>query len=430
MIPLPTNSIRARLLFGMVMMLFPFALLALSAFNFFNELLRSVDEIHIETTSEIVPLARLQRLIPLSLSPLNHYIVSPDGPWQSEYSQINREIEQAFTSARKSEISRAELNALDLVEKEWLMSRAAADQFVQSDLAPTSNERHELAARQSLTRVDHHLRNASRHLNETIAIAIDESDGHVQSAHGRLKSFAYLTLAIAGIGVVIAITLALLISRTLIAPLAELSQGTDHFANGRLGYRIRVERKDEIGHLADAFNKMASRIERLTDEDPLTGIYNRRAFNIKLHEEVARGLRHHHPVSLLMIDIDHFKSVNDTHGHQVGDQVLQQVADRLLGQIREFDFAFRYGGEELGLLLPETSIGEAAILADRTLTAISARPFITSSAPPINLTVSIGMASLPDHAHDERSLVAAADSALYRAKRNGRNRIESAEIAG
>jgi len=164
--------------------------------------------------------------------------------------------------------------------------------------------------------------------------------------------------------------------------------------------------------------------QRLSITDGLTGLYNSRHFYAVLKREMARNDRYDHVLSLVMMDIDNFKAYNDAHGHLAGDDLLQELARLLLVQIRESDMAFRYGGEEFALLLPETDKTAAARLAERIRDLMTAHEFtIKETGASSYITVSMGVAMYPTDATDEREFVHAADMALYAAKAAGKNRV-------
>ena len=169
--------------------------------------------------------------------------------------------------------------------------------------------------------------------------------------------------------------------------------------------------------------------QRLSVTDGLTGLGNYRSFQQNLAREVDRAARFHRPLSLLMLDLDHFKQVNDLYGHQVGDAVLTQVADRIREEVREVDVVARYGGEEFVVVLPETGLDGAQHLADRICERMRDSPLRTSSGD-LAITISIGVAVYPDHGDSPSSLVRAADLALYVAKGEGRDRWHIAEAVG
>lgn len=164
--------------------------------------------------------------------------------------------------------------------------------------------------------------------------------------------------------------------------------------------------------------------ERLSLTDPLTGLWNYRFMQTSLRREAERSRRYQRPSALLAIDLDRFKDVNDTYGHPVGDQVLVELGRRITAQIREVDLAFRHGGEEFMVLLPETDSLGASAVAERLGRAVNARKFKVNDASggrELNVTVSIGIAVLGEHAETATGVLAAADEALYAAKAAGRD---------
>ncbi len=169
-------------------------------------------------------------------------------------------------------------------------------------------------------------------------------------------------------------------------------------------------------------------VERQAVTDELTGLANARAFHSILEREEERARRFQSPLGLVMVDLDNFKRVNDEHGHQQGDEVLAAVASVLRDFSRDIDAPSRYGGEELAVVLPQTDIDGAALLAERMREAVERlRVPRVGGRGSLRVTASFGVSALPESAHDKDSLVAAADAALYRAKRGGKNRVERAE---
>ncbi len=169
--------------------------------------------------------------------------------------------------------------------------------------------------------------------------------------------------------------------------------------------------------------KLIAFLENLSITDALTGIANRRHFEWRLSEEVERARRYKYPLSALLLDLDHFKQVNDNYGHQIGDIVLQQVAQRLKSSLRRTDFLARYGGEEFVVLAPQTPAERAIILGERLRQVVVESPITVADDLQIRITLSVGIAVFPDHAQNESELIGAADAALYKAKQMGRNRV-------
>ncbi|MBN9311412.1 PleD family two-component system response regulator [Devosia sp.] len=157
--------------------------------------------------------------------------------------------------------------------------------------------------------------------------------------------------------------------------------------------------------------------------DELTGLYNRRYFERHLSMMLAKAQEQHRDMAMMLIDMDYFKSVNDMHGHDTGDAVLREFADRLRRNIRGVDLACRFGGEEFVILMPDTDLHQAQGVAERVRNAVAEKGFDAGSGRPLNVTVSVGLALNDQHADTPESLLKRADVALYRAKREGRNRV-------
>lgn len=169
-------------------------------------------------------------------------------------------------------------------------------------------------------------------------------------------------------------------------------------------------------------------LEQENVTDPLMGIYNRRYLDRRLHEEVTRSQRYELPLAILMIDVDHFKYVNDTFGHPCGDRVLTRLAQEVINAVRVSDLVARYGGEEILVIAPNTRLDEVMIVAERIrglVEKVVLTPLVVKEGLPSSLrvTVSIGVATLGLKAHNVESLISCADEALYHAKGEGRNRI-------
>jgi diguanylate cyclase (GGDEF)-like protein len=162
-------------------------------------------------------------------------------------------------------------------------------------------------------------------------------------------------------------------------------------------------------------------LERLSITDPVTQVRNHRYFQDHLKIEVERTLRHTRELSLIMIDIDHFKAYNDKFGHPAGDVILRATAKRLLDQVRGLDTVARYGGEEFAILMPDTSFENAMIVAERVRKSFITKPVLGYDGNPTLVTISLGIASAPRHATESQVLLEKADAALYTAKRQGRN---------
>jgi diguanylate cyclase (GGDEF)-like protein len=187
--------------------------------------------------------------------------------------------------------------------------------------------------------------------------------------------------------------------------------------------QVRVRAGQRIIDLQQQLLKAQEALRRQATHDALTGCWNRAAIMETLHREMSRALRDRHPLGILMIDIDHFKSINDTHGHAAGDMVLREVVNRLHSNIRSYDTLGRYGGEEFLVLLPNCDESGVLRHGERLRHCLEAQLMVCGSAV-LTVTASFGAISVivQDASHPER-ILRWADEALYRAKRQGRNRV-------
>jgi len=205
-----------------------------------------------------------------------------------------------------------------------------------------------------------------------------------------------------------------------------LSAGADEFLSkpvNTLELQIRMSSMLRIKQLADELDRVAKHLAELATIDGLTQIANRRAAEQRLTHEFQRARRYRHPLAYIIIDIDHFKAVNDHYGHPIGDKVLVEVAAAIRRSIRTTDLVGRWGGEEFVVLAPETPAKSAVIVANRIRTNIAQSTADQREQGIPTVTASLGVATTELQLPSEAELVARADKALYRAKHEGRNRV-------
>jgi diguanylate cyclase (GGDEF)-like protein len=252
----------------------------------------------------------------------------------------------------------------------------------------------------------------------------------------RLRNVTVLIVAglLAGVGLI-----AYLLGLVIVRPLNRLTSGAAKVATGDLAVDLPVMGGGEVGYLTEVFNNMVARLregreqldaihetlrtkneelERLSVTDVLTGISNRRYLMQRLADEQGRARRLGRGFSILMMDVDFFKKYNDTFGHQAGDEVLARVGAVLRQTIRAVDCAARYGGEEFLVVLPDTGMDGAVEVAERLRAKMAGQEFEGGT-----VTLSVGVAAFPEHGETSETVVGAADAALYRAKREGRDRV-------
>lgn len=250
-----------------------------------------------------------------------------------------------------------------------------------------------------------------------------------------------LFLALVSVLILMVTAIALRMGHTIVKPLQDLISATKHIVEGDLDVRLTITRNDELGQLARTFNRMTEellhkqakiiannkamrqknkQLEALSVTDGLTGLYNRNKLNMIIADQLARFKRNHRPFAVLMMDVDHFKTLNDNLGHIVGDRILTAVAKILVQSIRSVDFAARYGGDEFIIILTENTVNEALNTAERIRSQV-AESLHGPDEKKITITLSIGIVQCEPGDTTSTILLTRADNALYAAKHAGRN---------
>jgi diguanylate cyclase (GGDEF)-like protein len=276
----------------------------------------------------------------------------------------------------------------------------------------------------------------------------------VQRTLGELRATMEFLTGICVLISALTVPLGFILVRRLIGPVQHLSGTINRFAAGDLAARCRLHRADELGDLATAYNEMADRLAQkhaeisqlnteleervqqrtrqlreLAIRDGLTGLYNRRYFAEVIDRAFDEARRYDRPLACMMVDLDNFKQVNDRCGHQSGDEVLMFVAGRIRDELRSSDVAARYGGDEFVVLLPQTDLEQARLLASRVRDAINFA--VIDRAAGCDVTLSVGVAATTDSAVNcPDDLVRFADRALYAAKERGKNQVVVNAAAG
>jgi diguanylate cyclase (GGDEF)-like protein len=259
-----------------------------------------------------------------------------------------------------------------------------------------------------------------------------EMAASLSSVQGTRRRILLLIVAMFALGVTIAGAGATILARSILTPVQALERGAERFAAGNLAHRVVLSTYAELARLGSTFNAMADALAKsraalvnASVRDGLTDVYNHREFKRCLAAEVQQWRRSGKPFDVLLLDIDRFKSINDTRGHQAGDEVLRSVAARLSQAVRPTDVVARYGGDEFAILLPRTSHAGALAIAERVRCLVATATTAASTGSPV-VTASIGIAGCPEDAESEEDLIRKADGALYEAKRMGGNQARTA----
>lgn len=422
------TTLRIRFILGMGVMLLPLVVLAFGAFFSFQSVIGAFDEVVQESSEEIAIVVRLQLLVRRARIVIHDYFIpgfgDPDEP--RRFFDLGRQVDKAFEQAKAGNFDLAgERGLIRSAQEEWQQG-----QSIGQAILATAGPMRDPHALQELTRLDAHFDRALDMLDRVHNLAQGEMTEELALAYSVRRRAVLVIVSVFVVGLGTAIVVGLALARSILYPLRVLEEGAARFGAGDLSHRVSLAAQDELGQLGGAFNAMAEKLaksqkalEDLSIHDGLTGLFNYREFHRRLTDEVQRSLRYGRPFSLLILDIDGFKAVNDAYGHLAGDEALRALAALIREEVRPVDEVARYGGEEFAILLPETPGPGALAMAERLRDIIATHPFTAAPERTVTLTVSIGAATYPEDADAEEKLIAAADQALYAAKNGGRNRV-------
>jgi len=410
----------------MGVMLLPLVVLAAGAFFSLQSAIRALDDVVEEASEEIAPILRLQILIHRAAIVINDYVIAGRPGDRELFLRASREVDKDFEDALKAPFVLAEERALVRSAREEWQRGQSISKAILGIPRPVG---HAIAARE-LERFHAHVDRATDTLDQIRNLAQGEMVEQMALAHSARRRALVIIVTVFALGLGAAILVGTALARSILLPLRVLEEGADRFGTGELSHRVSMATQDELAHLGGTLNAMAEKLaksqkelEDLSLQDGLTGLYNYREFHRRLAEEVQRSWRYGRPFSLLILDIDDFKVVNDTYGHLAGDEALRGFAALIRREVRPADEVARYGGEEFAILLPETPGPGAFVMAERIRKIITMHPIAITPTQTVALTVSVGVATYPQDAESEEKLIGAADQALYAAKNGGRNRV-------
>lgn len=411
---------------GVGFMLIPFLLLGISVNHYMKSHSEAFGDVVEETFQEKDPVMNLQFQIYEGIIPIHRYVIFGNYLENEHFIRHSKEIENSFNQVLRLPFKiESEREALNLAYLKWQHIRALGNQILSVGNPVGSGE-----VIRKMQEFEKHFSQLVHQLRSFHDLANQEIHNEISFARNTQQRSRFITVVASIAAVFTALVVGLFMSKSILLPIRELYQGVREFAKGNVTFRLSTLCKDEIGDLMRDFNSMADTIEQsqidLKKEaalDGLTGIFNRKGFIDLLYQEIERSRRYNHFLSLLMIDLDFFKEVNDTYGHPAGDSVLKAASDIIQKQLRKMDTIGRYGGDEFIVLLPETNIEQAYKLAKRIHRSVSDSTIRLDPEASIDFTISVGLSSFPHDADSSEALISLADQALYAAKKKGRNRV-------
>ena len=423
-------SVRASLIASMALMLFPLLLSAIGGYLILNQtVIADYQDIAYREHNQLVPLHNLQINILQSETRLEEYVITGNAEKLRDYRFLQQEIEVGFTHIAVQLDSDKELALLlGTARTDW-----SDLESIVTDLLAARDVQDQIKIPEALSRVNSLHAGAHDKLAAIYSLIEEKLDQDYADADLGFERSEW----IAGISITISLALMLtgihLINHSLLTNIQKLVDGARRFSEGDREHKIEVQVPPELKKVAEEFNRMILIIrtseDNLIDQanrDKLTGLLNRRAYDDAMTDAYQRLQRNGEIMALVALDVDHFKKVNDTYGHDAGDEVLKQIAAAILSLVRNIDKVFRIGGEEFSILLPGTDKLAAGITAERIRKAVEALDINTTQGN-IKVTMSLGFALGFNIRHTPEFLKESADIALYQAKAAGRNTVIAAD---
>lgn len=368
----------------------------------------------------------LQLFLSQAAMPPNDHLIQETPSERADYRKLIRRVEKQFNyTLSLSTFTAKQTNIILQSRREW--DRAYQTGKALLTLPGGSKTPH---AFKLMLKYDAEVNTAINTLMTLHNLFVKEALRQNSKAHAIVKKNTQFVVVFSLAGLVIILLGAYFFLNRLFCSLRLLQHSINTFSKKEFDYEIPTDIPFEFAQIATGLNKMAKQLGEnyqqlllFSYRDSLTGCLNKRKFDEDIQHEIDRSRRFKHSFTLLLLDLDLFKQVNDTYGHLNGDAVLKQLVDFLNKEIRSPDTLYRYGGEEFVFLQPQTSDASARIAAERIRRNISMAMFQTSDNQNIQITVSIGYATYPKDGEDPDRLFTIADEGLYLAKQSGRNSV-------
>lgn len=382
------------------------------------------DELIDDVMPEMHHTMLLQLLLSQAAMPPNDYLIHANPGERDQYRELVEQVNGQFDILLSLPSLREEqLNTVNKTRQLWDKARRSGDALLalvadgQTPAAAVMMEKYDAeieAAILSLDIMHEYLGREAAEYHTRLHAIVD-------------KNF-YSILGFSLVGLAIMLFGAYTLMRRVIGSVTLMQEGVNAFAKGDFEYRVPSQMPIELGQVAAGMNDMAEKLgasyrelERHSYRDGLTGSLNKRKLDEDIVRELSRAHRYKEQFSILLLDLDLFKQVNDSYGHQAGDEVLRQLVQRVDHQLRTADSLYRYGGEEFVVILPQTEVEGALVTAERICRSVEHATVRVDGDRFIPITVSIGVATYPQDGSDAQHLVESADKGMYRAKTLGRN---------
>lgn len=418
-------SLRASLTAVLLMTALPLLVSALLSYHLFrNHVIADYQDVLERLRNQSVPTQNLQLAMLQIEIPLEEYLLTAAPGKLRDFRYLRQEIESTFAQVINRFDNEEALSLLKGARGDWNAINAEVTEMMAAN--ETAN-RDALSA--SLSRFDSLQATAHDKLESAYALIEEKIEADYRDATIWFERSVWIAGISAGLSILVMVVGIYIFGRIILRSADMLVEGAERFAEGDRDHRIEIQVPPELGKVAEEFNRMIVIIrnseEKLADlarRDKLTGLLNRVSYEEVIKEAFERFGRYDETFALVALDIDHFKRVNDTYGHDVGDQVLRAVADVMRDSVRNIDKVFRTGGEEFLILLPRADRVAARVTAERIRSKLVGEEIIAGKHV-LKVTASLGFA-LPSSGSDTPEVLHKhADVALYEAKRSGRNRV-------
>ncbi len=415
------SSLRRQILIGVFSLLLPLVTLAGAGYYIYLNTVTSFDSVMDDVFLYGLPVGEVRELLYQVSLPVTNHLISSNAEERDKYLRLKGQINQMLREMVEAKSDNRSLVNREIIKQayvEWQAATVYADNLVL--LRDQINEEEAISL---FNKFDQRLGVAivevmlyHQKINQAIVNKRDSVDKH-------LTNVSYISIVIIVMAFLLSATIIIFFIKNVVIPLQVIEKGAMQFGHGDFSHRIEIEPNNELGKLAVSFNSMADKLEEIATRDGLTNLLNKKAILQILDSELARATRNDSTLGLMMLDLDYFKRINDTYGHQAGDAVLVTATELIDKYVRGIDYVGRYGGEEIVIVLPDTSETESVEIAERIRRSLASTPLAVSDKKFVNVTVSIGIAMFPTDGVNESTLLSNADQAMYHAKGAGRNRV-------